>query len=48
MALMPFYGATPEEASGRLTGWLAAAHEVAAGAERKKSAAPDPAAVRTR
>ena len=25
-ALMPFYGATPEEAAGLLTGWLSLAH----------------------
>ena len=29
-ALMPFYGATPREAFGRLVGWLARAHGVAA------------------
>ena len=29
-ALMPFYGATPREALGRLVGWLARAHGVAA------------------
>ena len=29
-ALMPFYGATPREALGRLVGWLARAHGVTA------------------
>lgn len=29
-ALMPFYGATPREALGRLVGWLARAHGAAA------------------
>ena len=48
MALMPFYGTTPEEACSRLTGWLAAAHAVAADAGEKKSTAPGPAALRTR
>ena len=48
MALMPFYGATPEEAFSRLTGWLVAAHEVAADAREEKSTAPGPAALRTR
>ena len=49
MALMPFYGATPEEASGRLTGWLVAAHEVAAGVRgREKSTPSVPATVRAR
>jgi hypothetical protein len=28
-ALMPFYGATPDEAARSLTGWLARAHEPA-------------------
>ena len=48
MALMPFYGATPEEAFGRLTGWLIAAHKVAAGAGTERSDAADPAADRAR
>ncbi|MCC7418182.1 MAG: hypothetical protein IT176_13670 [Acidobacteria bacterium] len=29
-ALMPFYGATPAEAAGHLSAWLARAHERAA------------------
>ncbi len=37
-ALMPFYGATPGEARDRLTGWLAAAYQVAAPAPARKPA----------
>ena len=30
-AMMPFYGATPDEAAGQLTRWLALAHQRTAG-----------------
>ncbi len=38
-ALMPFYGATPGEARDRLTGWLTAAHRMAARAAAAKTSA---------
>jgi hypothetical protein len=31
-AMMPFYGRTPQEAAGQLTGWLLRAHDRAAAA----------------